>query len=401
MTPASAIPAESATPAPPLTRSELYARVWTEPLIAIAAMYGISNVGLAKLCKRFAIPIPARGYWQKLWAGQPVEPLPLGAWKNRRREPVVLQPRAVRKPLFLSTTDGASPSILADRIVVASRLSVATVHPLVKRTRLAFPKSLSHAHTIVQPNGTGLLDVRVSGPLVNRALCLLNALITALEARGYVVSSRRPTFRNHMDGRSEITTWPLQARPEMMTCVQVADQDVLLILRELERKAVGPSASTSVSKHGRTSGRLALSIPHHLGGAGQFATWADRKRVKLEEQLHDVIAGIISAAQEYRDIESRWREAEKARHAEAVHRRELEQQRAVDVALGHALEQQATAWDMARTIREYVAAARGMSTRNVEGASLVPDIAPDRIVDEESWLAWAERYANRIDPLSS
>jgi len=48
-----------------LSRNELYDQVWEEPMVKVAARYGLSDVGLAKTCKRHKIPIPGRGYWAK------------------------------------------------------------------------------------------------------------------------------------------------------------------------------------------------------------------------------------------------------------------------------------------------------------------------------------------------
>ncbi len=61
-----------------MKRSELYEKVWATPMTQLAAEFGISDVGLAKACRRHAIPAPPRGYWAKLRAGQkpPRTPLP-------------------------------------------------------------------------------------------------------------------------------------------------------------------------------------------------------------------------------------------------------------------------------------------------------------------------------------
>jgi hypothetical protein len=61
-----------------MKRSELYERVWATPMTQLAAEFGISDVGLAKACRRHAVPAPPRGYWAKLKAGQkpPRTPLP-------------------------------------------------------------------------------------------------------------------------------------------------------------------------------------------------------------------------------------------------------------------------------------------------------------------------------------
>jgi hypothetical protein len=45
-----------------LTRQELYQEVWTDPASKVAMKYGMSDVGLAKICKRNSIPRPPLGY---------------------------------------------------------------------------------------------------------------------------------------------------------------------------------------------------------------------------------------------------------------------------------------------------------------------------------------------------
>lgn len=46
-----------------VTRSELYDRVWSTPMTTLAKEFGISDVGLRKICKRANIPLPPSGYW--------------------------------------------------------------------------------------------------------------------------------------------------------------------------------------------------------------------------------------------------------------------------------------------------------------------------------------------------
>jgi hypothetical protein len=64
-----------------VTRAELYAKVWSEPMVKIAKEFGISDRGLAKTCNRLEVPVPPRGYWAKLQAGKRVSKLPLPAAK--------------------------------------------------------------------------------------------------------------------------------------------------------------------------------------------------------------------------------------------------------------------------------------------------------------------------------
>jgi predicted transcriptional regulator of viral defense system len=49
-------------------RDALQREVWSEPLKHVARKYGVSDVALAKRCKKLDIQLPGRGYWAKKYA---------------------------------------------------------------------------------------------------------------------------------------------------------------------------------------------------------------------------------------------------------------------------------------------------------------------------------------------
>lgn len=55
-----------------LDRRELFEQVWSTPVETLAGQWGLSGRGLAKGCARLRIPVPPRGYWAKVKAGQRV-----------------------------------------------------------------------------------------------------------------------------------------------------------------------------------------------------------------------------------------------------------------------------------------------------------------------------------------
>ncbi len=55
-----------------LTREQLYDLVWSEPMRLLSKQIGISDVAIAKHCRKMEIPVPERGYWNKLQAGKNV-----------------------------------------------------------------------------------------------------------------------------------------------------------------------------------------------------------------------------------------------------------------------------------------------------------------------------------------
>lgn len=59
-----------------LTREGLYEQVWAEPMMSLAKKYGLSDVGLAKICIKQRIPRPGLGYWRKEQVGIKVRQMP-------------------------------------------------------------------------------------------------------------------------------------------------------------------------------------------------------------------------------------------------------------------------------------------------------------------------------------
>ena len=60
-----------------VTREDLYAQVWSQPMRTLAKSMGISDVALAKRCKSANIPVPPRGWWARKEAGKAVKVAPL------------------------------------------------------------------------------------------------------------------------------------------------------------------------------------------------------------------------------------------------------------------------------------------------------------------------------------
>lgn len=118
-------------PAVTLTRKELYRRVWSKPMSAVAKEVGLSGNALAKICNRLLVPYPPRGYWMRSNAGTKVErpPLPAapeikathiitpGARAASRRTRTRLDPEARREQLMQ----------VAERLILENGLHAATM----------------------------------------------------------------------------------------------------------------------------------------------------------------------------------------------------------------------------------------------------------------------------------
>src|SRR5215470_6470577 len=96
----------------PLTvsREDLYELVWSKPMRDLAKDFGISDVALAKRCRRLGIPVPGRGYWARVEAGQQLHRPQL-----QRREPQRLDARALAAGPPRETLGANSPTDQAER----------------------------------------------------------------------------------------------------------------------------------------------------------------------------------------------------------------------------------------------------------------------------------------------
>jgi hypothetical protein len=57
-------------------REKIYQEIWSEPIQHVAKRYKLSDVGLAKVCRKLKIPRPGRGYWAIKAAGKVVPKQP-------------------------------------------------------------------------------------------------------------------------------------------------------------------------------------------------------------------------------------------------------------------------------------------------------------------------------------
>jgi hypothetical protein len=64
------------------TRQQLYDHVWTTPVHKLSDELGLSDRGLGKLCARYNIPVPPRGYWAKKMARKSVSRPKLPDWEG-------------------------------------------------------------------------------------------------------------------------------------------------------------------------------------------------------------------------------------------------------------------------------------------------------------------------------
>jgi hypothetical protein len=371
-----------------LTRDELYELVWAEPMQTLAPRFGISDGAQKTTCPRMRVPTPGRGYWAKKNAGVTV-----------RRTPLPKLPPSVPAST-LTTTFGRPPKPVSDSTGGAAeatgpvadqmryeaapehRIPVSDVlfdpHRLVASSVHALRKAKTDGQHRLVPRSMRCLSLSVTLGTVDRALCIMDALIKALDERGYAV---------------EVKSTEQSGSTAASTMVRVGEEQVDISLDErvdrVERPRDPKDKSLYYSKQYDyvATGRLVFRIPQAYHGVR--ASWADGAKQRLEECLNDMVVGIVAAAEALKAL----RLEQEARHREYLaaeeRRQEAERKRQEESARIRALESSVIAWRRAATIRQYVEA-----MREAAEASGVADA--DSPLTE--WLRWAESYADRVDP---
>ena len=110
-----------------LTRQELYERVWATPMRLLAKEFGLSDVGLAKICRKHNISRPPLGYWAKVAHGQSPERPPLPAASSGKGEDMGIRLRLISPAARENEIDVIEET--APEIVVVDR--IIKPHPLV------------------------------------------------------------------------------------------------------------------------------------------------------------------------------------------------------------------------------------------------------------------------------
>jgi hypothetical protein len=368
-----------------LTREQLYELVWSEPMQKIAAQVGISDVAIAKNCRKTGIPVPERGYWNKLQAGQEVTkaelaPRDLGTI-NHIEMSGTLTPELrarIRDEPGAENENAESIEQLAQRFrkrigKVSVPRGFANCHPAIAAL-LRKDEKIRQKHAELPYYWR---DPEFETPFERRRLRILNGLFLAITADagggGWIRG----------DKTSEIA-------------ITIGSTHVMIVLER-----IGHQRGRKAPVPADTEDKLRLRIDHHWPVASDVVMhWDDREGTPLEDQMTDIIVGMAVAGEHFRrewiaqqrerDRQRREEEERAARkRREEAERRTRERLAAAAKAKVDALRSDAAGWREAENIRAYVATARMAAAGQAGDAAI------------ERWACWAEGVADRLDPFIS
>lgn len=357
-----------------LTREELYRKIWEKPTVKVAAEFGISDVGLAKICRKMDVPKPPLGYWRRIETGAKIQPTSLPKATNETKEFV---------HLYVPAEDGSdkvSPEIqamidreelLENQIVIADDLDDS--HPLIQKTKQFYDKADADSQELISPpREKGYLNVSVSPVQAHRALLIMDAILKASEKRGYNVT----VSSGHQGEETRIVKEGEEVRVSLYEHIRKVKQE----LTPEEKKK--PPYLLSIPDKYQSDGKLTVKINVRWSS---YQKWSDRKNEPLENRLNDIVAAIV-ALLESLVYEKRRREEEERHRQEVIRQREEEKRKREQ------LEADVYQWRKSENIRDYLDAYETKlikeKGRIISGSS------------EAEWLKWAREYASNLNPLN-
>jgi len=345
----------------PCTRQELYRLVWSSPIRDLSVKHNLSDVAFLKICKRHNIPTPPRGHWAKIKAGQCIASTPL---LNPEQNPLIWLPQpeqhSVTHPLIAAAGQAyALERELGQSISVSSTLD--KPDPLINLTAQAFKRAVIGHTGLIEQVRQDHLDIRVSRREINRALCLMDALIKALSQRSITTS---------ICGSA--------------TVVHILGETLAVQLIERTRLRSG-NKRRKASKGKRVgSGHFEFHILENLP-AGITRLWRDTPRFRLESRLAEIMVGLHAAAIAKHALQQTGNELPVTEMSSPNGESPQETERKLIADL----EAHAEVWHRYRKISSYVEAIerRLADSDNKELGTL------------NEWITFAKSYLAKIDPI--
>ena len=371
-----------------ISRSQLYQEIWNEPVRTVAGRYRVSDVALAKACRKYRVPLPPRGYWSKVRAGHRLPKPPLPRLPDGESQTIAIE--GDQRGPSPELSDEALKLIEAEKqpeaaIQVADQLL--DPHPEVRKlARSLHAERFGNGQRpgILSPNVRPRLDVSVYPASVDRALRIMDALMKALETRGWSVEVDD-------EGKHSTSTVVLDERVFFFLDEKTARSDHTPTAEE-KREAKEFAWRTPPRWDFKPSGLLRLQIAD-AGYMGIRTLWADgeKRQQRLDGSLNDFLIGLVKAAEAFKRHRAALAEAEKRRHEETLRRIERDRLRALEETRAKELHRQAEALEKVTRIRAYLAKAQETGF-----VYLPQDAVQMKTLGE--WVAWATGYVNRIDP---
>lgn len=366
-------------------RERLYDEVWTEPISTVAKRYKLSDNGLRRRLKKFDIPMPKVGYWNKIAAGKDVE-------KTRLPEVVGNTRRYVREYIIKYRKNYKElpdeELLKKDELCLLTDETKAYIRKMC--TEVKIPRQLRNPHYLILDHQkeiiyrkhpekrvgktthvdghhelvNAVLPIHTSTSSYNRAYRILNTMIYTLENMESGVQIGYNLEKNEDEGGFFV-----------MYCFFKFE------LKETIKKSNGKSVFELILRpRGFWNNEYLDPV-----------AYKDSKEEALELQVNKIIYNMFVTANEIycmdilseRKQHRQWEEYERQQKLKQMRQGTLE-----DIKV---LEKAASDWEIAGKIRKFISAMR-------EKIEKRPDENNQLYL---KWIQWAEDKADWIDPINA
>lgn len=290
--------------------------VWSKPLQTLAKEFGISDVGLSKICRRHDINTPPQGHWTLVQMGRspPVAALAVSAAASADQK-ISISPSQARTPLAareeIAQMKEAPPAPPPD----LPKKPTAALHPVLVATVGALRAASPDRSGTIAAKEEGCLTFLLNIEDAERLIAFLDGLLAALVGRGVEMFVKTGRL-NARRGGDDIT-FTLKGKSETRiyhpTETERAAEEARK--RNNARRYSGNAWDTPYQppvypeRHTVFTGQYSLVVETYVHGVRK--TWADAKTQTLESMFHEIVVGIdsclVAAKAQREEREERWR----------------------------------------------------------------------------------------------
>jgi hypothetical protein len=386
------------------TRQQLYELVWSGPMTTLAKSLGISGVGLAKACRRGDIPVPPRGYWARLAAGQRVARTPLPRRAPGMSDRVTVG--AGRPQAFQTERDERhhgnedTDDSVKEELPPTPPVYDETLDEVEARIRRALPAKFRFERTLenAHPQIARLLredDERREAMTKNRYAWDKPRFESRFEQRRLVFLSNLFVLLGRLDAQGSA-----RGREGRELSAHVGDQYVKFRVETLA--TLRPRTRPAGTRKEPMAVEVDVARWQH-GESEEKLFWRDDEDGKLEGRLREIgVAIVLAGERQYR--KSRAFSYDWDRHSFDEKTEKGRQARQEAERLAREARLQAERDRVTRLLGQVSARHQALQIRAyVDDVLSSPEAVAGRAFDgdRETWAGWARSVADQIDPLVS
>jgi hypothetical protein len=384
-------------------REKLYEEVWAEPALEVAKRYGVSDVAIAKACRKMRIPVPGRGYWSKVQNGQKLKKMPLPPFDKcpvvRRRFQKPQEPKApevTKKERLVPEAFVLEEELLLKEALQEKRIiyrpDVKLTNQYVLNTEKKLQNSLRKKPGYYErgrciSSNDEAFEVSVGSENIPRALAILQILCDALEERGYPIGPKQKDPKEKQE-----TRYVYPAREPLPIYAKVLDTYIIFRITERSyKREIKPEQRTNsyTTYEYVPSGKLCFEILTSPYESYARHTWQDGKSLKIEDQFNDFIINMIRIATMKKEDAARAEIDHKKWLIEEEKRRERERLQQMENSRIKTLVEETERLVNINRIKDYI------TVITEEGKRRLGEDYPES--DFARWVDWAQQFLEKND----